>query len=111
MSDLDRHPLSRLDEDDLTMICSFVLLSGSIKDLAREYGVSYPTMRQRLDQLIERVQRAVDGQPNDPLNDYLADEIARGRLTGDMAQRIRELHRRALQPGPNPTADGEDRHG
>ncbi len=48
MANASPHPLLCLDEEDLHMVTSFVLLSGSIKDLAKEYGVSYPTMRQRL---------------------------------------------------------------
>ena len=90
-----RHPLEQLDEDDLNMVTSFILVSGSIKDLATQYGVSYPTMRQRLDRLIERVQRLVDGTEADPLSDYLADLLTRGQLSPDIARRIRELHRAA----------------
>ena len=90
-----RHLLQQLDEDDLNMVTSFILVSGSIKDLATEYGVSYPTMRQRLDRLIERVRRLVDGAEADPLSDYLADLLTRGQLSRDVARRIRELHRAA----------------
>ena len=93
-----RHLLQHLDEDDLNMVTSFILVSGSIKDLAAQYGVSYPTMRQRLDRLIERVQRLVDGAEADPLSDYLADLLTRGQLTPDIARRIRELHRAANGP-------------
>ena len=57
MPETDPHPLSRLSADDLNMVAAFVLVSGSIKDLAREYGVSYPTMRNRLDGLIERLRK------------------------------------------------------
>ena len=100
-----RHLLQRLDEDDLNMVTSFILVSGSIKDLATQYGVSYPTMRQRLDRLIERVRRLVDGAEADPLSDYLADLLTRGQLSPVVARRIRELHRAAIgstepvQPG------------
>jgi hypothetical protein len=89
------HPLTRLDEDDLNMVTAFVLVSGSIKDLAAEYGVSYPTMRQRLDGLIERLRRRVEGGTGDPRTEYLADLLAAGRITRDVARRVRELHRRS----------------
>ncbi len=82
------------------MATAFVLVSGSIKDLARQYGVSYPTMRQRLDRLIERVQKLVEGAPSDPLSDYLADLLSKGLLTQSVARRIRELHRAALPDDP-----------
>lgn len=34
---------------------SFVLSSGSLKEMALRYRVSYPTVRNRLDDLIERL--------------------------------------------------------
>ncbi len=91
------HPLLALEDEDLNMVVAFVLGSGSIKDLARDYGVSYPTMRQRLDRLIERLRARLEGRAPDPLGDYLADLLTRGQLTPDIARRIRELHRDALE--------------
>ena len=44
-----------LDDEDLAFIKRFVLLSGSLKDLAQTYGVSYPTLRLRLDRIIEKI--------------------------------------------------------
>ena len=44
-----------LNEDDLAFLKRFVLSSGSLKELARIYDVSYPTVRLRLDRLIEKV--------------------------------------------------------
>ena len=49
--------LTRLSPEDQTFILTLVKSSGSLKDLARLYGVSYPTVRNRLDALIERVVR------------------------------------------------------
>lgn len=45
----------KLDEEDLTFIKRFVLSSGSLKEVAKEYGVSYPTVRLRLDRLIQKI--------------------------------------------------------
>ncbi|MFR1599534.1 MAG: DUF2089 family protein [Coprobacillus cateniformis] len=47
--------LLKLDEEDLTFIKRFVLSSGSLKEVAKEYGVSYPTVRLRLDRLIQKI--------------------------------------------------------
>ncbi len=102
-----RHLLHQLDEDDLNMVTSFILVSGSIKDLATQYGVSYPTMRQRLDRLIQRVRRLVDGVEADPLSEYLADLLTRGQLSPDIARRIRELHRAAACPVDPDQSNGE----
>jgi hypothetical protein len=95
------HPLLQLSEEDLNMVTEFVLVSGSIKDLARRYGISYPTMRQRLDRLIERVRKLVEGAPSDPLSDYLADLLSKGLLSPGAAKRIRELHRAAVPDLPH----------
>lgn len=47
--------LVRLSSDDQEFVKSFVLDSGSLKDIASRYGVSYPTVRNRLDDLIARL--------------------------------------------------------
>jgi hypothetical protein len=104
----ERRPLLRLDEEDLNMVTEFVLVSGSIKDLAAGYGVSYPTMRLRLDRLIERLRQLVAGRPVDPLSDYLADLLARGQITPAAARRIRQLHRQGLETGGHPPGNGEN---
>ena len=45
-----------LSEEDLTFLKRFLLASGTLKDLAAQYGVSYPTIRLRLDRLIQKVE-------------------------------------------------------
>jgi hypothetical protein len=40
-SDLERHPLGFLPIEDLDLITELVLRSGSLKDLATAYGVTY----------------------------------------------------------------------
>ena len=100
------HPMLKLSGEDLSMVSSFVLVSGSIKALAQQYGVSYPTMRQRLDALIDRLGRLVDGGEPDPVSDYLADLIAKGQIAPSVAQQIRTLHRQQLSKSPERTDQG-----
>ena len=50
-----------LSDEDLAFIKRFVVASGSLKELARAYGISYPTVRLRLDRLIEKM-KIFDGQ-------------------------------------------------
>ena len=50
--------LDVLGEEDLAFVKRFVLASGSLKEVAQVYGVSYPTVRARLDRLIARVEVA-----------------------------------------------------
>lgn len=48
--------IEALDSSDLSFIKRFLLCSGSIKKMAESYGVSYPTMRIRLNRLIEKIE-------------------------------------------------------
>lgn len=45
-----------LDEEDMSFIKKFLLASGSLKEIANQYGVTYPTVRLRLDKLIQKIQ-------------------------------------------------------
>lgn len=47
--------LAQLLNDDQEFILEFVKNSGSLKEMAKTMGLSYPTVRNRLDELIERV--------------------------------------------------------
>jgi hypothetical protein len=88
------HPLARLPREDLDLITELVLQSGSLKGLAEAYGVSYPTIRARLDRVIERVRAAVDGRKPDEMTELLATLVERGELSASGARRIREVARR-----------------
>ena len=48
--------LADLEDEDLSFIKKFILSSGSLKEIAALYGVSYPTVRLRLDRLIQKIQ-------------------------------------------------------
>ena len=52
---------AKLSDEDASFIKRFVLASGSLKDLASAYGISYPTVRLRLDRLIEKI-KVLDSQ-------------------------------------------------
>lgn len=47
--------MEHLDDEDLNFIKKFVLASGSLKEVANLYGVTYPTVRLRLDKLIQKI--------------------------------------------------------
>ncbi len=47
--------MAALDEEDLAFIKRFVMASGSLKEIAGQYGVTYPTVRLRLDKLIQKI--------------------------------------------------------
>ncbi|MYN67352.1 MAG: DUF2089 domain-containing protein [Acidobacteria bacterium] len=54
--------LSRLGSEDQQFALAFILRSGSLKEMARLYGVSYPTVRNRLDDLIARLSAIIESQ-------------------------------------------------
>jgi hypothetical protein len=45
-----------LDDEDVSFTKRFLLASGSLKELATQYGVTYPTVRLKLDRLIQKIQ-------------------------------------------------------
>jgi len=61
--------LASLKAEDQRFIVQFVESSGSLKEMARLLGVSYPTVRNRLDEIIARVVRARALQEDDDERD------------------------------------------
>lgn len=47
--------LLQVPDDDLNFILQFFLSSGSLKEMASQMGNSYPTVRNKLDDIIERI--------------------------------------------------------
>lgn len=45
-----------LDKESLEFIRKFIINSGSLKEIAKIYDVSYPTVRARLDKLIQKIE-------------------------------------------------------
>ena len=54
-----------LDDEDISFIKKFILASGSLKEIANQYNVTYPTVRLRLDKLIQKIQIS-ENTANDP---------------------------------------------
>ena len=52
--------MAGLEEEDVAFIKKFVLASGSLKEVAGQYGVTYPTVRLRLDRLIQKIRLTED---------------------------------------------------
>jgi len=56
--------MAGLGDEDAAFIKNFILASGSLKEVAGLYGVSYPTVRLRLDRLIQKIRLAETAQPD-----------------------------------------------
>lgn len=78
--------LVRLAPDDQQLIESFVLCGGSLKTLAEDLSVSYPTVRKRLDGLIERLEslRSADERQAEAW----LEAVERGSMQPEMAARL-----------------------
>jgi hypothetical protein len=81
-----------LGEDDWHFIRRFLLASGSLKDLAQQYGVSYPTIRARLDRLIEKVRILSDERPKSQFHRRLQVLVAEGKLDASLARVLLKAH-------------------
>lgn len=54
-----------LNDEDIAFIKKFVIASGSLKEIADTYGVTYPTVRLRLDRLIQKIRISEDTNNDD----------------------------------------------
>ena len=79
--------LSLLGSADQEFALAFILRSGSLKEMARLYGVSYPTVRNRLDDLIARLSAIIESQETGVADDPVEDGTD---PTGDGAESARE---------------------
>lgn len=52
--------MTGLDDEDISFIKKFIMASGSLKEVAKNYNVSYPTVRLRLDRLIQKINISED---------------------------------------------------
>ena len=72
--------IDNLSVEDLAFIKRFILASGSLKQVAGEYGISYPTVRLRLDRLIAKIQVLDEQADAGPLERALRAVFAEGRI-------------------------------
>lgn len=105
MSTDQPHPLAQLAKEDQELVLELVLAGGSLKQVAEEYGVSYPTIRVRLDRVIERLRALVAGRRLDPLAELLARLVERGELSVANARAIRALAQESKSAGATPAPE------
>ncbi|WP_144122595.1 DUF2089 domain-containing protein [Catellatospora sichuanensis] len=81
--------LAQLSVDDQVFVTAFVRSHGSIKEMERIFGVSYPTIKSRLNRIAEQLD-FVDADPAPPSADVL-DRLRRGEIGVEEA--LAELER------------------
>ena len=84
--------INGLSEDDLAFVKRFILASGSLKELAKAYSISYPTVRLRLDRLIEKVRILDDHQITTEFERLLRVLYAEGKVDMNTFTRILAAH-------------------
>lgn len=89
--------LEALDDEDKQFLKRFLLASGSLKSVADVYGISYPTVRARLDRLIAKVQAAEDAKVTDPFERKLRMLVADAKVPVSLAKELLEAHRDSLR--------------
>ena len=79
--------LARLNLEDQVFITAFVRCHGSIKEMEQIFGISYPTVKSRLNRIAASLE-FVDTDPS-PSKAEILDRLKRGEITAQEA--IREL--------------------
>ncbi|MDA1383973.1 DUF2089 domain-containing protein [Glycomyces lechevalierae] len=75
--------LAQLSAEDQVFVTAFVRCHGSIKEMERTFGVSYPTIKSRLN----RITQALDFVETDPAPSRaeVIDRLRRGEITAEQA--------------------------
>ena len=89
--------LIHLEEEDHQFIKRFLLASGSLKDLAATYQISYPTIRLRLDRLIERIRSFDERPPSDALDAKVRVLVADGEIPPKLGKELLRIHNAVLK--------------
>ena len=88
--------MADLEDEDLAFIKKFILSSGSLKEVASLYGVSYPTVRLRLDRLIQKI-RLTETAEADPYVSLVKRLAVDDKLDFDTAKILITEYRKAKE--------------
>jgi hypothetical protein len=81
--DFEPPVLAQLSPEDQVFVVAFVRAHGSIKEMEKLFGISYPTVKNRLNAIAELLE-FVDVNPPAPRAEVL-DRLERGEITVDEA--------------------------
>ena len=96
--------MTGLEEEDAVFLKKFVLASGSLKEVAGEYGVTYPTVRLRLDRVIQKIRMAEDVAA-DPFIATVKRRAINERLDLDTAKLLIAEYKKTRPPEHGPGRD------
>jgi len=75
-------PLGRLSQEDQVFVTAFLRHHGSIRKMEELFGISYPTLKNRLRGVVDKLDR-VFSAPSP--NSVILEQVARGEITVDEA--------------------------
>ena len=90
--------MAELEEEGLAFIKRFLLSSGSLKEVAGAYGVTYPTVRLRLDRLIQKI-RLGEQTGADPYVSLIKRLAVNDKLDFDTAKLLIQEYKRNKKEG------------
>ena len=95
--ELDKIPqwIIALEPEDVTFLKNFMLKSGSLKEIAKLYKVSYPTVRLRLDKLIQKIELN-DRKEEEPFLTFIKSLAVDSRIDLETAKIIIEKYKHRL---------------
>jgi hypothetical protein len=85
--------LGRLSADELSFVETFIRCEGKLNRMEDELGLSYPTLRGRLTQVIRAMGFQVGPEPqqlSDEERHRILDELANGKISSEDAMRLLE---------------------
>ena len=97
--------IERLADEDLAFVKRFVLASGSLKGIAQIYDVSYPTVRLRLDRLIEKIKIFDSVEITSEFERAIRAKYAEGVIDMATLKDLLAAHRRELEEHHDPNID------
>jgi hypothetical protein len=78
-------PLARLTAEDQVFVMAFVKSDGSIKEMERIFGISYPTVKSRLSRIAGQFQMVETVAPLAPGNEEVLAALERGEINAQEA--------------------------
>ena len=79
----DVSPLARLSAGDQLFVTVFLQVNGSLKAMEKAFGISYPTVKNRLASVASKLPRVLEGSMESPSksNHELLDKLQAGELS------------------------------
>ncbi len=90
--------IAALDDEDINFIKKFILCSGSLKESARIYNVTYPTVRLRLDRLIQKI-KISENNTKDPYVSLIKRLAINEKLDFDTAKILIQEYKKTEKDG------------